>query len=453
MWHMIDSLRPLVDGLAGAFTYPSFNSASRLFLGWVMCLGRHTLTRTALSAQPETVPDCSRPHGLDTSFNFFARSAWTPTALAHRAAVLILTHLRFLGRITLLVDDTLAHKRGKCVWGLGWWRDAVASTQKRVATASGHNWVVLAIAYRLPGTDTPILALPLLARLHRPGKDQPGCAGLAKQMLAEVLGWFPDRTFTLVGDGAYACKELLSDLDERVVFVGRLRGDAAVYDPHVPKAKKGRRGAKARRGPRLPKPREAAAKADRERTGVGRWVWRPVEVTVYGRRRSAWVVDYEVVWPRVLGSRAIRVWVVRDPDGRMKDCYLFTTDREADANWVVTQFAGRWSVEVLFRASKQVMDIEAPQHWCRGSVEKVAPWVWSMQSVLMVWYLTVGQKSPEALSLREVMGEWDSEWSLRHMLRVLRRATLDATIQPNSAQPPELVEMVNNLKNWANLAA
>ncbi len=184
---------------------------------------------------------------------------------------------------------------------------------------------------------TPILAFPLLARLHQPGKDHPGCAGLVQQMLAEILGWFPDRTFTLVGDGAYACKELLSDLDERVAFVGRLRGDAAVYDPHVPKARNGRRGAKAKKGPRLPKPREAAAKADRKRTGVGAWVWRPVEVSVYGRRRSVWVVDYEAVWPWVLGSRAIRVWVVRDPEGRMKDCYLFTTDRAADASWVVTR--------------------------------------------------------------------------------------------------------------------
>lgn len=453
MWCMIDSLNPIVDGLAAAFTYPSFKSASRLFLGWIMCLGSHTLTRTAQSAQPDVVPDHSQPHGLDTSFNFFARSAWTPSDLAHQVGVLILTHLSFLGCITLLVDDTLAHKRGKCVWGMGWWRDAVASTKKRVATASGHNWVVLAIAYRLPGTDTPILALPLLARLHQPGKDQPSCASLTKQMLAEVLVWFPDRTFTLVGDGAYACKELLSDLDKRVEFVGRLRGDAAVFDPKVPKAKKGQRGKKPTKGPKLPKPREAAAKADRKRTGVGKWVWRPVEVTVYGRSRSLWVLDYEAVWPRVLGLRAIRVWVVRDPEGRMRDCYLFTTDLQADASWVVTQFAWRWSIEVLFRASKQVMDIESPQHWCQESVEKVAPWVWSMQSVLMVWYVSVGQKSPEALSLREVMGEWDSEWSLRHMLQVLRRATLNATIQTNSADAPQLVEMVENLKNWANLAA
>jgi hypothetical protein len=453
MWCMIDSLNPFVDGLAAAFTYPSFNSASRLFLGWIMCLGPHTLTRVAQSAQPDVVPDHSQPHGLDTSFNFFTRSAWTPSSLAHQVGVLILKHLNFLGRITLLIDDTLAHKRGKCVWGMGWWRDAVASTKKRVATASGHNWVVLAIAYRLPGTDTPILALPLLARLHQPGKDHPSCACLAKEMLAEVLGWFPDRTFTLVGDGAYACKELLSDLDKRVEFVGRLRGDAAVYDPKVPKAKKGQRGKQATKGPKLPKPREAATKADRKRTDVGQWVWRPVDVTVYGRSRSLWVLDYEAVWPWVLGLRAIRVWVVRDPEGRMRDCYLFTTDLQADASWVVTQFAWRWSIEVLFRASKQVMDIESPQHWCQESVEKVAPWVWSMQSVLMVWYVSVGQQSPEALSMREVMGEWDSEWSLRHMLQVLRRATLNATIQTNSADAPQLVEMVDNLKNWANLAA
>jgi hypothetical protein len=59
------------------------------------------------------------------------------------------------------------------------------------------------------------------------------------------------------------------------------------------------------------------------------------------------------------------------------------------------------------------MDIEAPQHWARASVEKLAPWVWSMQSVLMVWYITAGRALPEAEQLRHLMGEWDSEWSLR----------------------------------------
>ena len=108
---------------------------------------------------------------------------------------------------------------------------------------------------------------------------------------------------------------------------------------------------------------------------------------------------------------------------------------------------------MLFRASKQVLDLEAPQHRSRESVEKLAPWVWSMQSVVMVWYITAGYESAEAAELRGRMGPWDSEWSLRHMLQVLRRAILNATIDPDSANEAELRDMVQTLKNWANLAA
>jgi len=418
-----------------------------------MCLGRHTLRRVAANAHPDRVPDHSQRHGLDSYYNFFERSAWTPQRLAHGVGVLIVTRLKFFGVLTLLVDDTLAHKRGKSVWGLGWFRDAVASTKKRVATASGHNWVVLAVAVCLPFTNVPILALPLLARLHLPGSGQPSSADLARELLGEVLSWWPQRRFTLVGDGAYATKGLLGELDARVTFVGRLRGDAAVYDPRVPPAKPGRRGPKAKKGPKLPKPKEAAAKADRKRTATGDWVWQEVDVAVYGCARSLKALAYEVVWPTVLGYRALQVVVVRDPSGQMRDCYLFTTDLQARLSWVITQFAWRWAIEVLFRASKQVMDLEAPQQWSQESVEKVAPWVWSMQSVVMVWYITAGYESAEAAELRGRMGPWDSEWSLRHMLQVLRRAILNATIDPDSANEAELRDMVQTLKNWVNLAA
>jgi hypothetical protein len=453
MWIMISSLDLIVQELAPAFTQPSFASNCQLLLAWVMCLGQHTLRRVAHNAHPDVAPDHSRRHGLDTYYNFFERSAWTPDGLAQRVANLVLACLVPFGLVTLLVDDTLTHKRGKSVWGMGWFRDAVASTRKRVATASGHNWVVLAVAVCLPGLNRPILALPILARLHLPGKGQPSCPALARAMIDQLLEWFPHRRFSLVGDGAYASKVLLADLPERVTFVGRLRGDAAVYDPKVPVAKPSKRGQKARKGPRLPAPREAAAKADRKRTAVGSWVWQTVAVAVYGESRWLQAFAYEAVWPTVLGLRPIQVVVVRDPSGRMRDAYLFTTDRRASVSWVITQFAWRWAIEVLFRASKQVLEIEAPQQFSKASVEKVAPWVWSMQSVIMVWYVTGGHALPEALELRERMGDWDSEWSLRHMVQVLRSVILNATIQPNSADEPQLRDMVKTLKNWGNLAA
>jgi hypothetical protein len=453
VWSMIPSLQAVVEGLSPAFTQPSFVTGCQFLLGWVMCLGQHTLLRAGRAAQPERVPDGSGRHGLDCYYNFFERSAWDPAVLAQRVGLLVLAALKLTGLVTLLVDDTLAHKTGKCVWGLGWFRDAVASTRKRVATASGHNWVVVAIAFCNPLTGMPVVALPLLARLHQPGKGQPSCPQLAREMLAEVLGWLPGRHFTLVGDGAYACKELLLDLPERVHFVGRMRGDAAVYDPRPAKARKGKRGPKAKKGPRLPKPREAARKADRKRTRTGGWLWQEVSACVYGKPRRLRAVSYQAVWPRVLGLRPIQIVVVRDPEGQMDDVYLFTTDLEASPGWVIAQFSWRWSIEVLFRSSKQVLQVEAPQHWCEASVKKVAPWVWSMQSVIMVWYLTAGQTLPEAQQMRERMGPWDSEWSLRHMIQVLQRATLHATINPTSASEAQLREMVQTLENWALLAA
>src|SRR5262245_9329059 len=362
MWDMIPSLLSCVDTLAPAFTQPSFASNCHLLLAWVMCLGEHTLLRVGETTRPQEPPDHSRRHGLDSYYNFFERSCWKPKDLAFRVGALILTRLSFTGCVTLLVDDTLAHKRGKSVWGLGWWRDAVASTRKRVATASGHNWVVMAVAFCVPGTSCVILALPLLARLHVPGKGQPSCAVLAKEMLLEVTGWFPGREFTLVADGAYACKEtLLAGFPQSVRFVGRMRGDAAVYDPKVPRQKKGKRGRKPTKGPRLPSPREAARKADRKRTESGDWLWQAVEVTIYGSQRTLQAVSYVAVWPRVLGLAPIQVVVVRDPEGKMDDVYLFTTDLGASLDWVIARFSWRWSVEVLFKASKQVLQIEAPQ--------------------------------------------------------------------------------------------
>lgn len=272
-----------------------------------MCLGKKTLFRVGENAHRDSPPDHNQRHHLDSFYNFFARPAWTKDGLARGVGLLALTRLNFTGCITLLVDDTLLHKTGRCVWGLGWFRDAVASTRNRVAPASGHNRVVLAVAFYNPLTKAPILALPLLCRLHRSGKDHPSCPALALEMLALVLDWFPTQRFTLVGDGAYAASALLSDLPERVALVGRMRGDAAGNDPRVPQAPKGKRGRKATKGARLPDPKEAARKADRKRTSVGSWLWQVVGVSVYGKHRSMQTVSYEAVWPHVLGLRPIKI--------------------------------------------------------------------------------------------------------------------------------------------------
>ena len=95
--------------------------------------------------------------------------------------------------------------------------------------------------------------------------------------------------------------------------------------------------------------------------------------------------------------------------------------------------------------------------WLHGflalqSIEKLAPWVWLMQSVVSLWYLTEGRKLPEARAARRRLGKWDTEWSLRHMLGVLRRAILRKTITLNSPTKDDLHQIIDELENYVALA-
>jgi DDE superfamily endonuclease len=448
VWPIIPSLDPVLQVMAVAFTEPSFQSHRDILLGWIMCIGKRTEYRVFQTIRASSEVSRVERHPFDRFYNFFSRSAWTVESLAHQVGVAMVVALSPTGWLYLVVDDTLLHKRGQMVYGLGWFRDAVASTAKRVATASGNNWVVLGLAIPIPFCPDQILCLPLSARLHLPGDAAPSCVDLAAEMLGEILRWFPDRQIILIGDGAYAAHGLLGDLDPRVQYVGRMRGDAEIYDPQPPPQPPGKRGRKPKKGPRLPSPRGAALLADGDRTGEGHRVWRDIEVTIYGVSRVLRVLALPAVWPEVLGLRPIQIVVVRDPEGKFRDAYLFTTDLGASPSWVVTTFSRRWSIEVAFKASKQVMEIEGPQHWSQGSIEKLAPWVWLMQSVVSLWYLTVGHALPEAETARRNLGPWDTEWSLAHWVRVLRITTMAATINAGFDETNDCHEFIRRMKNY-----
>jgi hypothetical protein len=452
MFTSIPSLDSVVQCLLPVFTQPSFQTHIEVLIGWVMCLSKRTEYGVFQTIQADTPLSRKERHPFDRFYNFFSRSAWMVRDLAHQVAMAVVVQLNPRGLLYLVVDDTLLHKRGKNVYGLGWFRDAVASTAKRVATASGNHWVVVGLAICIPGT-TKIYCLPIHAMLHLAGKNQKSEATLAKEMLRDILEWFPDRTLVFLGDGAYSTKYLLGDLDPRVTYIGVMRADAAIYDPRPPKQSESKRGPKAKKGPRLSNPKEAMKKADRNRNGQGPRVWQTVKATAYGVTRKLQVVSFQAVWPEVLGLRPILVVLVRDPRGKFKDKYLFTTDLNAELGWIIAAFSRRWSIEVAFKSSKQVMKIQAPQHWCQESVEKLSPWVWLMQSMVSLWYFTEGRKLPAAQAARRRFGEWDTEWSLAHMLRILRAAILEAAINSDSATKSELRQLFEALENYLNLAA
>ncbi|MGH8899411.1 MAG: hypothetical protein ACRDZ4_20895 [Egibacteraceae bacterium] len=163
--------------------------------------------------------------------------------------------------------------------------------------------------------------------------DLPTHIELAEQMLVEVAGWLPDRTFRLACDGAYA--SLAGRALPRTHVVSRMRRDAAIYSPPPPRT--GRRGRPRKKGARLPTPTQIAAQ-----TKVG---WRRVTIDVRGKTVQRLVLSRRVLWYPVCPDRLVQLVIVRDPDGREHDDFFFTTDLDAAGEEVAGFYAGRWSIQ------------------------------------------------------------------------------------------------------------
>src|SRR5690606_17144580 len=99
---------------------------------------------------------------------FFSRATWTADALGERVYRRIAA--RSGDTIRVVLDDTLASKKGPKIFGLGNHLDAVRSTRRQKIFVFGHCWVVLAVLVRVPFSRRS-WALPVLFRLYRNIKD------------------------------------------------------------------------------------------------------------------------------------------------------------------------------------------------------------------------------------------------------------------------------------------
>ena len=96
------------------------------------------------------------------------------------------------GAVPILIDDTLFKKTGRRVEGTGIFRDAVRSTRSKVVYALGLNLVVATLRVNAPWGGCPI-ALPVSLRLHK--KGGPSAVALAGEMMRQLAGWLPERSF------------------------------------------------------------------------------------------------------------------------------------------------------------------------------------------------------------------------------------------------------------------
>lgn len=357
----------VLAAFAPVFTLPSFSLFSQLVSAWVLCPGRHTVTRMIGMLDPHR----RRPH--DAYHRFLRAAAWSLEDLWRLLAQTLVVSLVPQGTLLMDLDDTLFHKAGRKIEGAGVFRDAVRSIHTRVVYALGLNLVVLTLRVRPPWGGEP-LGLPLNLRLYR--KGGPSHLDLAEQMIRQVAGWFPDREISLCCDGAFA--SLAGRSLPRTHVTSRMRRDAALFELPPPR-KRGTRGRPRKRGRRLPTPEAIARRIDG-------WARKPVDFR--GRLKKRLLLSRPVLWYNVCPDRQVLFVIVRDPNGKEHDDFFFTTDLDDSPEKVASRYAGRWSIEDTFRNVKQFLGGEDPQTWRHQGPERAAALSLWVYSAVWHWYLT-----------------------------------------------------------------
>jgi hypothetical protein len=216
---LVRSFTPFLLAFQPCFTRPSFASFWGVTCAWILCSGRRSLTRVIQAAQLTDFKHYCSFH------RFFSQARWNLDDLGHCVLPLLLPFCAEV--LVAAVDDTLARKSGRHIWGAGMHYDPLRSTQKHPFFSFGHNFVVFSLQVALPFSPNKHWAFPILVRLYRKrqtnqrplGKGgklerkQTGQATaqqyrtrpeLALEMIQIVASWLPQRTLRVLGDSEYS---------------------------------------------------------------------------------------------------------------------------------------------------------------------------------------------------------------------------------------------------------
>lgn len=413
--HLSSSFMELLLSLGPVMTAPTFRNWVRLLGGWLFA-PRRTVTGMLIAA------DIAGKRHHSAFHRVFSAARWSMDALGLAILGLALTLHPKDRPIFLSLDDTLARKRGRKIFGVGMHHDPLLSSRKRAVLNRGHSWVVLGVVLELPFAKGLAYSLPFFVRLYR-NKQTKQLGGryrtrpeLAVVMLKKLAAAYPDRRFHVLADSAYAGRSVVAHLPEGFDFTGRIHFDAQIFARPEPR-KRGRVGRPRKRGERLPSPREMLA----QQTG------RVLQLDIYGRREKVRVVTQDGLWHKATGSRPVRIVAVEPKTGGRKPQAFYSTDLTASATEILRRYAMRWSLEVTFHDSKQSLGFEEPQGWTRKAVLRTGPMAMLLYSLVVIWFAKRRRKDRVAVPNRP----WymaRRRASFADMLATLKRECIDEEI-------------------------
>lgn len=385
---LLPTLLAAMEVFRCSLTRPSFEKLLVLVVGWVRTPGRHAVTEALMATGV-----AGRRHH-EAFHRFFSRGTWRPDSLGLWLFRLIEELLEASAAVRIAIDDTLAPRKGPHVFGLGSHIDPVRSTVARKVFCFGHCWVVLAVILPVPLCNATF-ALPLLFRLYTNKKtcEKKGLlyrkkTELAAELLAVFCQWTGQRRVELAVDSGYANETVARTLPPTVVLFGAMRPDAVLTALPEPKAQH-RNGRPRVRGEVLPKP-EALAKDESQ-------PWLECTAHLYGKTKTVFYKTLQAQWYQACGVRLLRIVIVRVDTGRIGLRVFFCTDANVAIRALLEGYSARWTIEVCFRNLKQLFGFADPSSRKRAAVERTAPFIGLVYSLLIVWFFQHAHTSTSAL--------------------------------------------------------
>lgn len=115
-----------------------------------------------------------------------------------------------------------------------------------------------------------------------------------------------------------------------------------------------------------------------------------------GSERTRMVYTRLVLWYSVHKTAPVLLVISRDPSGKERDDFFFTTNCNLQPEIVVSEYANRWAIEDTFRNVKQYLGVEDPQCWKGKGPEKAAVIGFFLYGLVWLWHLTHGVSEYEA---------------------------------------------------------
>src|SRR5262249_7554838 len=156
---------------------------------------------------------------------------------------------------------------------------------------------------------------------------------------------------------------LLKGLPQNVHAVGPIHSKASLSSP-LPPEYTGKR----KIGEPLARPKEMM-----DRTEFGEWDELLLGLPKGEKKKLLVKVITGVCWYPAAGQRQMQLVLVRDPAKEWRDELLLSTDLQLSAAEVILGYMRRWSVEVCYFESKELLGLHDPQVFNDLAVQRAHP--------------------------------------------------------------------------------